>query len=297
MNDLQIDYFLAVARNLNFTKTAEELYVTQPAVSRQISFLEKELDVTLFDRTNKTTILTEAGSLYFEYFEKYREELKQIKSKLKEYNQGVNGKIRLGCMEGWDLSGFFPKVIDGFLKDYPNVKLELECYSIKNLAQALKNESIDVALSIDITLKDIENLEFKEITEIQKIILFSKRHRLSINCELTPKDFKDETFFVLSNDEASYAGEIVIDDMKRLYGFKPKLQYVHNIDSMNACVHNGMGVAILDSWSSAKQMEDLRYIPIESKHKIILAWKNKKASDLVHVFSNEIKFIHEKQKK
>ena len=43
MNDLQIDYFLAVARNLSFTKTAEEMYVSQPAISRHISHLEKEL--------------------------------------------------------------------------------------------------------------------------------------------------------------------------------------------------------------------------------------------------------------
>ena len=107
MNDLQIEYFLTVARNLSFTKTAEELYVTQPAVSRQISFLEKELDSILFDRTNKSTILTDAGQLYFEFFNNYKEGLNDIKLKLKEINQGMKGRLRLGCMEGWDLSEFF----------------------------------------------------------------------------------------------------------------------------------------------------------------------------------------------
>ena len=75
MNDLQIEYFLAVARNLSFTKTAEELYVTQPAVSKQISLLEKELDAVLFDRTNKNTELTEAGKLFQRFFEDYKKSL------------------------------------------------------------------------------------------------------------------------------------------------------------------------------------------------------------------------------
>ena len=63
MNDLQIDYFIAVARNLSFTKTAEEMYVSQPAISRQISHLEEELGYPLFDRSKKTTQLTPAGEI------------------------------------------------------------------------------------------------------------------------------------------------------------------------------------------------------------------------------------------
>ena len=66
MNDLQIDYFMAVATNLSFTKTSEELYVSQPAISRQISQLEKELGTRLFRRNNQKTELTETGKLYFE---------------------------------------------------------------------------------------------------------------------------------------------------------------------------------------------------------------------------------------
>ena len=61
MNDLQIDYFLAVARHLSFTKAARELFVSQPAISRQILALEEELGYTLFERTNKSVHMTKAG--------------------------------------------------------------------------------------------------------------------------------------------------------------------------------------------------------------------------------------------
>lgn len=56
MNDLQIDYFMAVATNSSFTKTSEELFVSQPAISKQIALLERELGVKLFIRNNRRTL-------------------------------------------------------------------------------------------------------------------------------------------------------------------------------------------------------------------------------------------------
>ena len=67
MNDLQIDYFMAVATHSSFTKTSEELFVSQPAISKQIALMEKELGVKLFIRNNKRTELTEAGRRYYDF--------------------------------------------------------------------------------------------------------------------------------------------------------------------------------------------------------------------------------------
>ena len=67
---------MAVATNLSFTKTSEELFVSQPAISKQISLMEKELGVKLFIRNNKKTTLTKAGELYYEFFREYKKELR-----------------------------------------------------------------------------------------------------------------------------------------------------------------------------------------------------------------------------
>ena len=69
MNDLQIDCFLAVARNLSFTKAASELYISQPAVSRQIAALEDKLGFVLFDRSKRNIKLTKSVN-YFNLFSK-----------------------------------------------------------------------------------------------------------------------------------------------------------------------------------------------------------------------------------
>lgn len=112
MNDLQIDYFMAVATNLSFTKTSEELFVSQPAISRQISQLEKELGCRLFRRNNQGTELTEEGRLYFDLFSKYKAEFINTKLKAERITGKNKAVMRVGFLEGWDLFNIIPPITE-----------------------------------------------------------------------------------------------------------------------------------------------------------------------------------------
>ena len=112
MNDLQIDYFMAVATNLSFTKTSEELFVSQPAISRQISQLEKELGCKLFRRNNQRTELTEEGRLYFDLFSKYKAEFINTKVKADRISGKNKAVMRVGFLEGWDLFNIIPPMME-----------------------------------------------------------------------------------------------------------------------------------------------------------------------------------------
>ena len=96
MTDLQIDYFMAVATNLSFTKTSEELFVSQPAISRQISQLEKELGAKLFRRNNQRTELTEVGRLYFDLFSRFKSEYINTRIKADHIMGKKNAVMRVG---------------------------------------------------------------------------------------------------------------------------------------------------------------------------------------------------------
>ena len=131
MNDLQIDYFMAVATNLSFTKTSEELFVSQPAISKQISLMEKELGVKLFIRNNKKTTLTKAGELYYEFFREYKKELRDTMYKAAALQQQDPEVIHVGFMEGWDLAEILPEVLRRFHDKYPNTRLAIDCCGVK----------------------------------------------------------------------------------------------------------------------------------------------------------------------
>lgn len=295
VNSMQIEYFLTVARTLNFTKASEELYVTQPAISRQIYALEKELGFTLFDRSTRTTKLTAAGSLFSEFFTKYRKEMNTVKHLAREANTEKLGGVTVGCLESWNLSAFFPRMMDIFRKEYPNIQLKLESRGIKGLQLALKNEQIDVAITLDDSLRDASGFHVRELTRIPSVILYSAAHPLAEKQGLRPIDFKDETFLVMTEEIATNSVETV-----RRYcgahGFEPKqIVQLPNLDSVLSQVQNGMGVMVNDFWSRDRTNESFRFVRLETQHIISIAWLKTNQNPSLPIFINELMFIFNKE--
>ena len=112
MNDLQIEYFLSVAKHLSFTKAARELFVSQPAISRQILAMEEDLGYTLFERTNKSVKLTETGEMFFHFFTDYKNELNNIKVHAQLISESRQRVLRLGIVDHWDISPFFMPALE-----------------------------------------------------------------------------------------------------------------------------------------------------------------------------------------
>ena len=124
MTDRQISCFLEVCKEMNFTKAAEKLFIPQPAVSRYIAALEKELDVQLFVRESSRSIrLTEHGKSFYNMFNRFSSEfntaMQEIHSKLKP--------LRFGYNSGWNVSSFLPHVIDQCKTEYPEFRISIDC--------------------------------------------------------------------------------------------------------------------------------------------------------------------------
>lgn len=291
MNDLQIDYFMAVATNLSFTKTSEELYVSQPAISRQISLLEKELGVRLFDRNNKKTELTEAGQLYYEYFRDTKMGLRNTQYKVAQLRKQDTETVRVGFLEGWDLSPFFPDLISKTAEFYPDLEIVVDCCGIKELSTLLLTGNIDIALTMRNAFSEIEEVDCRNVYELSKIIFFSAKSKFASRKELRPADFKDETFIAPWEIEDRMISR-VIESYCEPYGFMPEIRFVHNNETMVTFVRNDMGVAFSDEWAWAKGSRDLRWIRMDAKDTICIATmnnnENKYVSDVAEILANAI---------
>ena len=90
-----IEHFLKLAKTLNFRKTAEEIYIAQPALSRQIMALEEELGVVLFDRNKRNVTLTEAGVYFREECERILEDFERVKQRTLQIYSGEGGEIKI----------------------------------------------------------------------------------------------------------------------------------------------------------------------------------------------------------
>ncbi len=263
MNDLQIDYFMAVATNLSFTKTSEEMFVSQPAISRQISQLEKELGARLFKRNNQRTELTEVGKLYFDLFSRYKADLINTKIEADRILGNKKGIIRVGFLEGWDLFNIIPKMIERFNAEYPDTEVVINCCGVKELTTSLLNDSLDLIVTMNNSVAMFREFECTEVAEIGKILIYSVSHPLAGKKELTLNDFRDDVFIAPWEIVDKMVVE-AITSYTRPYGFVPRLRFVKNHESTITCVRNNMGVAIVDEWVWAKDAADIKWIPFKA---------------------------------
>ncbi len=276
MNSQQINYFMAVATNLSFTKTSEELFVSQPAISRQIALLEKEFGVRLFNRSNHRTELTEAGRLYYDFFSRAKTQLRNISEQVSRMENGIHEQIAVGILEGWNVDGILQQLLGRFSDKHKDAELSFNFFSLKEIKTMLLTGGIDIALTLRNRLLETEDIECIDCSSIRKLLIISKNHPLCRKAlesgrELSLYDLRDETFYApWDSVEETLARDIT--GYLSPYGFTPKLRFVHNSASLQCAVRCGQGAAIVNELSLAEGDPEIYSIPLEIQDHICLAW-------------------------
>ena len=102
MNIKQLEYFVDLSQTLNFTKTAQNFYISQTAITKQIQCLEKDLEIPLFIRSKKSVELTNEGNLYLPYARKILDNVALSYQIIEEYQKGNQGSIFIGFIKSLD---------------------------------------------------------------------------------------------------------------------------------------------------------------------------------------------------
>ncbi len=288
MNQVQIEYFLTVVRSGGFTRASEELFVTQPTVSRQISTLEAELGIPLFDRsTKKTAVLTPAGVLFYELFNRYEADLAKVINQARTLNGTQNGRLVIGCLQGWDIYDFLGESLERYRGKHPGISLSLEYYGFKELRAALKSERIDAVITFNGTFEYTAGLSVLKLTEVPRILLYSARHPKATLTAPKPEDFRDEVFFTVDIAEDTRAVEQVKAYCEP-YHFTPRIQTLPNIESIVSNVHNGLGVAIFEYWIRERTHSAFRHIELDASNEVVLVWRRNNMNPAIRYFVDEI---------
>ena len=144
MINRKISYFITLAECLSFTQTASRHNVSQTAISQYIASLEDRLGVKLFDRTQRTVALTEAGRYYYEHVSELLKQYDETLVQLKAIDLGYTGslKVGVGVYEYCSTEGFF----SDFLTRHPEIKVDILQYPYSALTEKLKLGELDVIL-------------------------------------------------------------------------------------------------------------------------------------------------------
>lgn len=190
--------FYTVAKNQNITKAAEELNISQPAISKSIKNLEEQLKGQLFIRTKRGVILTEEGKEFYNYIKKAIEYITSAENKFSELINLETGSIRIGVSTTLTKEFLLP-YLKKFHKLYPNIDIQIITNISSELITKLKNGLIDIVImnidenSID---KDIELIKCKEVTNC---FIVNESYKHLLNKELSLKDLNKYPLILQTN--------------------------------------------------------------------------------------------------
>lgn len=179
----QLTYFLAAAHTQNFRKAAELCLVTQPALSRQIAALEKELGMILFKRIKQHVELTPAGQTFVEYAQNALDVLQQGEQELARWQEGLSGTVVIGCNQSL-AAAFLPAQLTAFRKRYPNIRLKVKVHSSDEVIRLVEQGSVDLGFIYDPAVRS-EMVVIKELFRQPLQLLVSTQHPLN---SIAPQD-------------------------------------------------------------------------------------------------------------
>ena len=191
----QLRQFLVIAEHGNFTRAAEELGLSQPALSRSIQRLEESLGQPVFERKTRSVALTEAGSLLRTRAEQILAIIEDTKAEISD--DGQSGRVRVAAIP--TIAPFFlPELLRGFAQAYPKANIVVQEDTTDNLLKRCSQGEVDLAiLALPISTK---YLEIQELFEEELLLVLPVEHSLNELEHITLKDVQPFPFVLL--DEA-----------------------------------------------------------------------------------------------
>ncbi|MDI6619776.1 MAG: LysR family transcriptional regulator [Clostridiales bacterium] len=205
MNINQLKYVIKLADTKNFTKAAEELYISQPTLSQQVKLLEKEFGVMLFIRNRKKEVtLTEAGNDFVYYAERILSDIDKLQVALGNYCSPNSGKIRVGLLWTFGYANI-DKCMNEFNKRYPLVKIKVYINGSSVLLDELQDNELDCAfVTGNYTKGDHDLINFDLVSQSDILAIMSKKHHLSERTYITAQDLDREMIMMVSKKSNIY---------------------------------------------------------------------------------------------
>lgn len=265
MYNPQLDTFLCVADSGSFSKAAEKLYISSPAVIKQINSLENHLGLRLFERSHRGLKLTAAGeSMYKDakYVIQYCKESVARAESAAEFDEEV---IRVG-ISPMTPPNVFVKLWPEIQKIYPGMKFQLVPFenTLENAREILGNlgQNIDVVAGIfDDRMLSLRQCRGIEIAREKFCVAVSMHHRLAEKDKISLKDLHGENLWLMHRGWSEYV------DMLRdeIWEYHPEIHihdfYIYNVEIFNQCENSNDVLLAIKNWESVHPL--MKMIPVE----------------------------------
>lgn len=291
MADRRLQVFHTVGRMLSFTKAAEVLQMTQPAVTFQVRQLEEQLNVRLFDRSHNRIDLTEAGKRAFEYAERIFALYGEMENAIREVTGNVSGLLRIGASSVAAQSNL-PLLLSEFQSKFSNVHIQLKVSSAPIVLSLIENSFVDVGI-IE-TPHNEKKLTVRPFCDQEFVLIVPAHHELA-KMHSIPIETTVHLPWIM-REEGSSTRETIYDYFTK-NGHNPnKLNIIMELGSPDAiknAVEVGQGVSILPKDCLTKELKlgTLAAINLEPRLTRSMAFVYKEQKFQLKVLDELLKFM------
>ena len=296
MNLNQLEYFVSAAENLNFTKAANQCFISQTAMTQQIQSLEKIIGVPLFLRDKHHVELTVAGKVYLKEARMILEKSDSAMRLARMASEGTEGIINVGYISGFGDSDC-ADILKSFHSAYPNIDIRIYRDTLSGLVDSLDKGRCDVAFTIALSQEQYGNINHKYIKSYPLMAVMEAGHPLSGRTSLKYSDLIDEKFIIM---QPSARSKEEMEETILIYergGFVPNIVAVEKEpETIMLMISLGMGISIMPEYivRHHHKNHNLKIIPVEKNDGssetlgFEVAWANNNSNSAVETLVNWI---------
>jgi len=271
--DQQLQVFVTVVEMENFSRAAEELHMTQPAVSQYIQSFERSMGTKLLERSNKFVRLNKAGEIVYHHAKEILGLYTKMHYLIDDLTNKSSGPLSIGASYTYG-EYVLPHVIAKMYKKYPLITPTITIGNTKEIAKLVLEHQLDVGI-VEGDFKD-KNLVIEPFAEDSMYLVASPKHSLAQkNGEINISELEEETWIVRENGSGTRE---VTEKMFRLCEVIPKktLEF-GSTQLIKESVEAGLGVSLLSYWAIRKECSmgslhviNVKQLPIKRKFSIVL---------------------------
>ena len=283
----QLRTFRAVARLNSFSRAAEELHLTQPAVSAQIVALENTLKIKLFDRMGKKIALTEPGSAVLACAEDISLRVSQMQRELEDLGELNAGTLHIGASM---LVGVYlmPQMLARFRDRYPLVKLVVSVDPARHVIDMTLRNELDIGIVGEGVPVTDERIAIKPVLNDELVVIVPPGHPLAGQVSISATELEGEAFVMPAKDSAH--SESIFEHISAAGIKLNSVMEFGNTGAVKRAVEAGLGISIVSRFAVTRELQDgrlkcLRVSGVKLDRQLLLCWHHgKRFSKLTSAF-------------
>lgn len=266
---VELECFVAVAEESNFSRAARRLNLTQPPLSRHIRSLEEKLGSRLFDRNTRSVSLTPAGAMFLRDASAILVALDSAAESVRRVDLGETSRLRIAFV-GALLDESFVRLIQEFRESHPRCQVHLSDLPPGDQMVRIEDGSVDIAFVGACPRRLPQRLRRHVWKKEPLLVALPENHRMASSRAIRLKELGEAPWVMVSR-EAAPEFRLQFDELCRTHGFKPRIvEETDRVPAVLTMVAAGQGCSLLPAGVAHLLPGGVRFLPVSSRRRPLL---------------------------